>query len=208
LPFLQIEDTIRNSALALGGLVIFAFIVCLLMAAYRKTAEKIVLWFLHFLPEKISKPLYGFVEEVLDSLRVLLDWKVSLNLWGQSLVIWGTNILLYLMVAWAMNLPLTFGQGMLVMITANLGMAVPSSPGYVGVFEAVIKATLLPFYPGQDNLILAYALMEHITGFLPVVIAGAVYSWIEGISLGNFRDSAKNTSEPEPAPSLQESSLP
>lgn len=187
LPFLEVESWIRQSAFVLGGGVIAAFLVCLLMAANRQTAEKITLWGLKFLPAKIRQPLYGLVSEILDSLRVLLNWRISLKLWAQSLLIWSINISIYLLVAWAMNLNLSFGQGVLVMITANLGMAIPSSPGYVGVFEAVIRATLLPFYPGQETLILAYALMEHVTGFLPVVIAGAVYSWLEGISLGSVK---------------------
>jgi uncharacterized membrane protein YbhN (UPF0104 family) len=87
-------------------------------------------------------------------------------------------------IAWAINLNLTFEQSVLVMITTNLGMAVPSSPGNVGTFELVIKVTLLPFFPGQESLILSFALLQHVVAFLPVVILGAFYSWREGVYLG------------------------
>ncbi len=185
LPFMKLEDWIKQSALIVGGGVIFAFLVCLVMAARRNEAEKVIGWFLKWLPTKISTKLHAFVSEILDTLRVLLDVKASLNLWGQSILMWAINATLYLTVAWAIGLPMSLEVGILVMITTNLGMVVPSSPGYVGTFELVIITTLKPFYaPGQDSLLFAYALLQHIVAFLPVVIAGAFYTWREGLSLG------------------------
>lgn len=185
LPFLKVEDWIRQSALILGGGVILAFIICMLMAAWRKQAEKLIDWFLSKLPEKIGNKLHGFVAEILDTLTVLLNFKVSLNLWFQSIVMWAINITLYLVIAWAVGLNMTFEQSVLVMITANLGMAVPAAPGYVGTFELVIKTTLAPFFPGQESLVLSFALLQHVVAFLPVVLIGAFYTWREGLSLGN-----------------------
>ena len=196
LPFLSVEDWIKQSALILGGGVLLGFLVCMLMAARRREAEKVIGWFLKKLPAKISSKLDKFVVEILDSLKVLLNFKISLNLWFQSIVMWCFNITLYLLIAWAINLNMTFEQGVLVMITTNLGMAVPSSPGYVGSFELVIKLTLLPFFPGKESLILTFALLQHVVSFLPVIILGAFYSWREGLSLGKV-EQVKPSEYPE-----------
>ena len=185
LPFLQVEDWIKQSALLVGGGVIVAFLVCLLMAARRREAEKIIGWFLGKLPAKIGHKLHGFVTEILDTLTILLNFKVSLNLWAQSIAMWFVNVFLYLLIAWAINLNLSFEVGVLVLVTSSLGMAVPSSPGYVGTFEAVILLTLKPFYPGQESLLFSFALLEHVVAFLPVSIIGAFYTWREGLALGN-----------------------
>jgi uncharacterized protein (TIRG00374 family) len=197
LPFLRVEDWIKQSALVLGGGVLLAFLVCLLMAARRREAEKFIGWFLSKLPAKIGNKLNEFTIEILDTLKVLLNFKVSLNLWLQSIVMWAINITLYLMIAWAINLNLSFEQSVLVMITTNLGMAVPSSPGNVGTFELVIKVTLLPFFPGQESLILSFALLQHFVSFLPVVILGAFYSWREGVYLGKVGQVKPPTEYPE-----------
>ncbi len=190
LPFLKVEDWIKQSAWFLGGGVIAAFLVCMLMAARRKEAEKVVVFFLKFFPVQFRAKLYGFVTEILDTLTVLLNFKVSLNLWTQSIVMWIVNITLYMLIGWSVGLPLTFEQSILVMITSSLGMAVPAAPGYVGTFEAVISLTLNPFYPDQKSLVFTYALFQHLVAFLPVVIIGAVYTWREGLAPGKL-DSAK-----------------
>ncbi len=188
LPFLKIDDNIRQPALILGGGVILAFMACLLMAARRREADRFFNFFLNRLPLKLRNNLHSYVTDILDTLTVLLNFKISLNLWFQSILMWAINTTLYLLIAWAVGLNLTFEQGVLVLITSNLGMAVPSSPGNVGTFELVIKVTLLPFFPGQESLILTFALLEHVIAFLPVVLLGAFYSWREGLAPGKVED--------------------
>ena len=186
LPFLDISSDFRNAAFFTGGLVVSAFVVCLLMAAFRKQAEILIKWFLKFLPTKIADKLYGFVSEILDVLGVLLNFKLSLNLWAQSIFQWTLVIANYMILGWALGIPLTFELAMLLMITLNLGMAVPSAPGYIGVFEALVKAALTPFFPGQDSLLLTFGLLLHVLGFLPVIIFGAIASAREGVTLGKI----------------------
>lgn len=205
LPFLKVEDWIKQSALIFGGGVIAAFLVCLVMAAWRKQAEMVIEWFLRKLPVKLADKLRGFVTEILDTLTVLLNFKVSANLWFQSIVMWAFNITLYWTVGLALNLPLTFEQSVLVMITTNLGMVVPAAPGYVGTFELVITTTLSPFFPdpSQKSLLFSYALLQHIVSFLPVVLIGAFYTWREGLALGKM-----DVAKPATQDSSEEESLP
>lgn len=188
LPFLKVEDWIKQSALIFGGGVIGAFLVCLLMAARRREAELVIDWFLNKLPQNLATKLRGFVIEILDTLTVLLNFKVSVNMWTQSIILWVFNITLYWFIGFAIGLPLTFEQSVLVMITTNLGMVVPAAPGYVGTFELVITTTLNPFFPdpAQKSLLFSYALLQHVVSFLPVVIIGVFYAWREGLGLGKM----------------------
>ena len=169
LPFLSLGDDIKQAAFITGGLVVVAFLVCMLMAAFRKQSEALVRWVLR---------------EVLDVLGILLDFKLSLNLWAQSVVLWLMIVVNYMFVAFALNIPLKFELGMVLLIALNLGMVVPSAPGYIGVFEALVKVSLLPFFPGQESMLVSLGLLLHITGYLPVIILGAYYTWAEGLSFG------------------------
>jgi uncharacterized protein (TIRG00374 family) len=184
LPFLKLGDDIKQAAFITGGLVVAAFLVCMLMAAFRKQSEAIVRLFLRIVPGRFREPIFGLVSEVLDVLSILLNFKLSLNLWAQSVVLWLLVVINYMFIGFALNIPLNFELGMVLLIALNLGMVVPSAPGYIGVFEALVKVSLLPFFPGQESLLVSLGLLLHITGYLPVIILGAYYTWAEGLSLG------------------------
>lgn len=186
LPFLKLGDDIKQAAFITGGLVVVAFVICMLMAAFRKQAEAIVRWFLRPVPSRFREPIFNLVREVLDVLGILLDFKLSLNLWAQSVVLWLLVVIDYLLIAWALNIQMNFEVGMVLLIALNLGMVVPSAPGYIGVFEALVKVSMLPFFPGQESLLISLGLLLHITGYLPVIILGAYYTWREGLTLGKI----------------------
>lgn len=186
LPFLKLGDDIKQAAFITGGLVVAAFLVCMLMAAFRKQSEAVVRWFLRFVPGRFREPLFNLVREVLDVLGILLNFKLSLNLRAQSIMLWLLVVIDYMMVAWALNISMSFEVAMVLLIALNLGMVVPSAPGYIGVFEALVKVALLPFFPGQESLLISFGLLLHITGYLPVIMLGAYYTWREGLTLGKI----------------------
>ncbi len=201
LPFLNLDDGLKKAGFIMGGVFVSAFIVCMLMAAYRPQAEKLVGWFIRPLPENLRTKLMSFLNEVLDVVVLLLNFKVSLNLWAQSFLEWVLVVLNYMMIAWALNLPLTFEQAMVLMIALNLGMAVPSAPGYIGVFEALVVAALSPFYPDQKSLVISMGFLLHIGGFLPVILMGAYCTFREGVSVDKLTQAAEpETTLPEPTP--------
>ncbi|MEI7555655.1 lysylphosphatidylglycerol synthase transmembrane domain-containing protein [Candidatus Chlorohelix sp.] len=197
IPFLSIEDGLKTSVLLLGSAMVAAFLVCLLMAWQRNRAEKFIKFVLKLLPQKIAHKLYSFAEEVLDAVSILLNPRIAVVLFIQSMVQWTLNSLIYLWVAWAVGLPMSFEVGMMVMIASNLGMVVPAAPGYIGTFEvvimAVLPASMNAAYANRD-LVFTYALLEHIVGFLPVVLLGAYYTWHEGLKLGKVDKSLEQES--------------
>jgi glycosyltransferase 2 family protein len=185
LPFLNIDGGVRTTAFILGGIIVLGVATALIMAAFRQQAEGIIRFFLKPLPQKFGSALFHFAEQVLDSLAVLLNLRLALNIVGQSLILWTVNIFTYWLVGLAMGVPLTFTLALWVMIATNLGMAVPSAPGYLGVFHAIIIAALTPFV-ADKNLLVGYAVIMHLSGFLPVVILGAFFTLREGLSLGKI----------------------
>ncbi len=53
----------------------------------------------------------------------------------------------------------------------GFGVALPSSPGYVGVFEAATRATLA-LYGIDATRAVSYAVAYHASTFLPVTLLG------------------------------------
>lgn len=70
---------------------------------------------------------------------------------------------------------------LLVLVATNLSMAIPSAPGYVGVFHGVFVATLALFTiqglapDARDDLVTAAAVVEHAVVFGIFIIGGAYY---------------------------------
>jgi len=53
----------------------------------------------------------------------------------------------------------------------GFGVAVPSTPGYIGVFETATLLTL-SVYGVDPNLAASYGLTYHLTTFLPITLLG------------------------------------
>lgn len=66
-----------------------------------------------------------------------------------------------------------FGTGVLVTVVIGLSMIIPSPPAAVGVFEAAGVAALAAYHV-HDSSALPYALVLHVSNFVPLVLAGAL----------------------------------
>lgn len=94
----------------------------------------------------------------------------------------------FLVLLWVAKLPLTWGQAAAVFVISSLGMAMPSSPGALGVFEAAVVFSLGLFGVGQTQA-LAAGLMLHMVQYIPVTVAGLLILAKSGLSLRKIRES-------------------
>ena len=100
----------------------------------------------------------------------------------------------FLTIYWVAGLKLTMGQTLAVFILSALGMAMPSSPGAVGVFEAAIIFGLGLFKVDKE-LALAIGLLIHMMQFIPTTVAGLLVLAKSGLSLKNLRKSDQELQE-------------
>ena len=66
---------------------------------------------------------------------------------------------------------------------SSIWSAIPSSPGFFGVFESVSKVSL-QFYRVDPTLAISWALSYHILTFIPITVFGLVYMTRLGLRLG------------------------
>jgi uncharacterized protein (TIRG00374 family) len=124
-----------------------------------------------------------------DALRVPRLW---VGLLGWTLVTW----LFSIGSTWAGTLALGVQPGLaailFVVVLTSTGQAVPSSPGYVGVYHAAAVVALTTF--GVDAATaLGIALITHAFSYGTLVIAGMIALWTGGYS---FDDLLKGTRSP------------
>jgi hypothetical protein len=91
-----------------------------------------------------------------------------------SIGMWGVAALTVMTVAQAFRLGVPPAALALVLVTTNLGMTVPSAPGYVGVYHAIAVATLALFGVDQADA-LGFAIALHALAFGSFTIGGALF---------------------------------
>ncbi len=142
--------------------------------------------------------------QVVMGLQALRSRRAVVLLAIYTLLIWGTNSLLIWLVLQAFHIGAPLTAGILLTAVLNLGMAVPSSPGYVGVFDYLMVLTL-GLYGVHRTPAVAAALAFHAIAFVPVTIIGLVYMARSGlqVTLAMLRTGATPRHSPPPlAPSL------
>src|SRR5213075_2535268 len=96
----------------------------------------------------------------------------GLAFWSLNAWVWNAVSIWCLLVSFGLAPPPS--EPALVVIATNLGMSLPSAPGYVGIYHEIAKEALLVFPPHDENLAVAMAFVLHAFGFLPLAVAGAL----------------------------------
>jgi hypothetical protein len=109
---------------------------------------------------------------------------IGVILW--SFVVWGVSALSFYMMFSAFGIEVDFSGALLMQGLIMFGIALPSTPGYVGAFELPIIA-VLALYDVPQSLAAAYALTYHVTTFLPITLLGAWSVFRTNLGLTAFR---------------------
>lgn len=139
---------------------------------------------------KFRDALLNVVVRVVTGLSALGDPRRALPVLGWSVVIWLVNASSFWIAFFAFGIEVPFTGALILQGVLLIGIAVPSTPGYAGPFEAAIKATLLVLFGVPDEVALAYAVAYHIMTFVPITLLGVYYLNSTGLSLKRARDAA------------------
>jgi len=90
---------------------------------------------------------------------------------------------------------------LLAVVVTNIGIAAPSAPGAVGVFEAACSSAVIALGLDKD-LALSYAIGVHLMMFVCLVATGQFYMWRLGLRFSQItrQPSADEDEETEPEP--------
>jgi len=88
-----------------------------------------------------------------------------------TVVIWVSDACGVLAGARALGLTISFRVALLLLTGLGLGSALPSTPGYVGIYQFVAVTVLTPFGVGRDEA-LAYILVAQAMASVVLVVFG------------------------------------
>lgn len=96
---------------------------------------------------------------------------------GLTVAIWCLDTGVVVLSVHALGLSLTFPQAALFLTALGLSSAVPSTPGYVGMFQFVAVSVLVPFGFAPPQAIAAIILLQAL-GVIHVLVWGGVGWWV------------------------------
>ncbi len=162
-----LPDWMQTGAQTSGVLAIGAIGVVVLAANFRSYLPPLLARF------RIPQKLIDLVDDLLKGLNTLTHWRSGLTLTVLSILPWIPIIFGYQFVMRSVGLSPTYLQAGFVVCAGALSIALPSSPGQVGVFHA--GATLAVVALGMSQTAGAsFAFLYHAINFTLIVILGVI----------------------------------
>ena len=133
---------------------------------------KLVEAVLHRLPlGRLQKPLCGLAEQILLGLRAFHEWGRFLGFAALTVAIWLGDACTSITVGRALGLEIGLAVAILLITSLGLSSALPSTPGYVGIYQFVAVTVLAPFGIAKDGA-LAFILLFQALGYVLVLLYG------------------------------------
>jgi uncharacterized protein (TIRG00374 family) len=189
LPFVALPTWIQQSVMLLAPVFVVLFLLILALAYQRKRTLALAHSILDRVPRLSAERLLSSVDSALSGFDVLGSVRTNLVLWGWSIAVWVTSGLFMLLVMFAFHLDAPPAAAFLLLCVTSLGMTVPSSPGYIGVYHWLVVSTLQIF--GVDRaLALSFAFALHALTFVPLTLIGIYCMMRENYSLQRIEEGA------------------
>jgi uncharacterized protein (TIRG00374 family) len=114
-----------------------------------------------------------FLRDTLEGLSDPLSADRALLWFGMSVLAWTAWAVAAILVGRAVGVELSLVDAIFVTAALNLGVAIPSSPGFVGTYQWLGVSALALFGVGREEG-LAFAICMQAVWFVPTTIVGAV----------------------------------
>jgi uncharacterized protein (TIRG00374 family) len=177
-PFVDAPGWVEGAAfLGLGFIALAVFLAA--VSAAREHALAFVARLARWLPERFREPAERWADAALEGFAVLRRPAVLGQAVAWSAVSWLLSATLVYIVLRAFDLDLPFSAALFVMSATSLGMVVPSSPGYIGVFHAIAIESLVNVFDVPRDPAASFALVLHAFLYLVPIVIAALYLWRE-----------------------------
>lgn len=142
-----------------------------------------------FLPVRFRAPFIDTLRSFAAGLRILTDLRLSAISLALAIGQWVFLALSYLLAFRAFGIDsVPFSGAVFMQSIISLAVAIPSSPGFFGPFEAAARVGL-GLWDVPVSQAISFAIGFHIAGFLPVTLIGMWYVWRLNLTWSEVRRS-------------------
>ncbi len=180
------DPTLATRLRLVSALFVVAIVALAILAGMPHRVERLADFFLRRLPsESLRTRAARLTRAFLQGLGTLRSPVDSFTVYALSILAWFCEAGVFVLVALGFSITQPIAVYLLTVAFSNLVTVAPSTPGYVGVFDAPIVYTLTLFGVNQ-SLATSYTLVLHTVLYLPITLLGFYYLWRAGLSLGQM----------------------
>ncbi len=182
------ENLIRLCLMLMGGILLIIFPLT------RALMQRLILFFPEIIPlvsktfkdqvrEKYMQPLVNFINLFAAGFSLLKNPKKTVWCLILTLLIWGGGALsFYVMAKGCPGVVLSYPESTAMMVIICLFIALPSVPGYWGLWEAG-GVFALSLFGIPAKIAAGYTLTNHFIQLVPVIVIGLISAMITGVSI-------------------------
>lgn len=192
LIFVSVPRDMQGNATTLGGIFLVVTLGILVLVLKPDLARGLVRGVAARLPARFGSRIEETTEHTLQGFAPLSDPPTALKIGLWSLATWSVNaVTIYLMMR-AFNIQVAPMAAVTLIVATNLGMAVPSAPGYIGTFEWVVVSALAILGVAAEEA-QSFALVYHFIGLVPVALIGVFLALQQGVGMATFQGRPEET---------------
>ena len=177
LSFLRVAILPTGVALGLAVAVTLAFVASLLVARFRPPTNLAEKPWMRIFAVRTRQAIARAVPEFIEGLAAMREPKRTARVIAISFPAWLAEAVMYWLFGLAFNLDLAFDKFIVVMIAANLVVALPITPWNLGTYEVALQSVLVAF--GVNGALAgAYAIGTHIFSIFWITTTGLIAMWL------------------------------
>jgi glycosyltransferase 2 family protein len=188
LPWMNVPTLVIRTGMTFGLLSLTAIIVSLLAVRFGSGSERLLQYLFKAIPALPIEAIIGRWRELIIGLSPLARWQVAWQGVVWSLASWAFSIGMYWCVLRSFQPDGSLVEAVFMVVALSFAVTVPSSPGFVGIFQLVgQQALVLPFgakYEATNAL--AITMTAHLIYYLLTTLLGIIGLWQLGESFGNL----------------------
>ncbi|GAB4307106.1 MAG: lysylphosphatidylglycerol synthase transmembrane domain-containing protein [Phototrophicales bacterium] len=164
-----------NTAINIMTVFSIISVIGLFLAAYFQQAA-IRLFERLPIPAQLKEPAHNMLNAFFEGLKAFQNKRRAVQLIIITGIIWTLDVILAVWVANALNLPLGAKEVLFLLAALGLSSAIPSTPGYIGVYHFVTVSVLGIFGLNESQALSFIIAFQGIT-YLLVIIWGTTGIW-------------------------------
>jgi glycosyltransferase 2 family protein len=176
LPWMQVPAYVIRSGQSFGIIIILAILTIIILARYYDFSVKIIAKICSLSPRIPYVQIIKFWRELVNGLIPLLKLEIGFKAVGWSFISWFFSALVFLCVVLSFQPDGRLLEALFMMVAISLAVAVPSSPGFIGVYQYIgQQALVIPFgLKYSDSRALAITITAHLIYYLITTLIGVI----------------------------------
>ncbi|MCS1407543.1 MAG: hypothetical protein M2R45_00701 [Verrucomicrobia subdivision 3 bacterium] len=170
---------------AVGSLGMVGLVLLLMLIPRRDGMFPLVLWRLPFLSDSIRDRVIGFFNGVVSGLHTIKNPRAFGASAFHTILVWGLAAATAYGLAWSVpGLSMSWFQAIGLMAIATVCAAIPSAPGFWGLYEAgmIFGFQVLDIHP-ESAVALAYGVTMHLIYYVPTTFFGLIFAGRSAIGI-------------------------